>query len=90
MKKLLAIGIILLFFATFAFGAEFWASKNSNKYHYPSCQYAQKISPKNLIKFESPEQAIKAGYVPCKVCKPPTASRTELEEDGHMHIATLH
>ena len=34
----------------------------------------QKIKPLNLVKFSSPESAIKAGYVPCKVCKPSMAS----------------
>ena len=87
MKKLLAIGIILLFFTTFAFGAEFWASQNSNKYHYPSCKWAQKINPKNLVKFNSPEQAIKAGYVPCKVCKPPISTKAELIPDDNMILA---
>ena len=90
MKKLIAIGIILLFSTTFAFSAEFWASKNSNKYHYPSCRAAQKISPKNLIKFGSPEQAIKAGYQPCKICKPPVSSKVEDNETRHIHVATTH
>jgi len=77
MKKLLAIAVIFLFFTTFAFSAEFWASKNSDKYHYPSCKWAQKIKPSNLIKFSSPEEAVKAGYIPCKVCKPPATSKTQ-------------
>jgi methylphosphotriester-DNA--protein-cysteine methyltransferase len=63
--------VALLAFASYAMSAEYWGSKDSTKYHYPSCKWAQKISPKNLVKFSSPEQAIKAGYVPCKVCKPP-------------------
>jgi len=47
------------------------ASKNSTKYHYPSCKWALKISPKNLVRFKSAREALGAGYVPCKVCKPP-------------------
>jgi methylphosphotriester-DNA--protein-cysteine methyltransferase len=47
-------------------------SKNSNKYHYPDCKSAKKISPKNLVTFKTAQEAVKAGYVPCKVCKPPT------------------
>jgi len=48
------------------------ASKNSNKYHFPSCQWAQRINPSNRVVFKSAREAIQAGYVPCKVCKPPT------------------
>ena len=46
-------------------------SKQSNKYHLPDCKWAKKISPKNLVKFKTVAEAKKAGYVPCKVCKPP-------------------
>jgi len=50
---------------------QFVGSVNSNKYHYPSCPWAQKISPQNEIWFSSSEDARAHGYVPCKVCKPP-------------------
>jgi hypothetical protein len=46
-------------------------SKNSNKYHYPTCRSAQKIKPENLVTFKSANDAKAAGYVPCKVCNPP-------------------
>ena len=46
-------------------------SKNSNKYHYPTCRWARKIKPANLVTFKSAQEAQAAGYVPCKVCKPP-------------------
>lgn len=45
-------------------------SINSNKYHYPDCQWAQKIKPDNEIWFSSQEEAEEAGYKPCKVCRP--------------------
>jgi len=73
MKRLLILTFLFIFITTSVFAAEFWASKGSNKYHYPECKWAQKINKKNLIKFSSPEDAIKAGYTPCKVCKPPEA-----------------
>jgi methylphosphotriester-DNA--protein-cysteine methyltransferase len=44
----------------------------SNKYHYPSCRFAQKFRPGNLATFPSAKDALAAGYIPCKVCKPPT------------------
>ena len=46
------------------------ASRNSNKYHYPSCVWAKKIKQSNLVTFKSKAEAQKAGYIPCKVCKP--------------------
>ena len=50
---------------------KFYASKKSNKYHYPSCRWAKKIKASNLIIFSSVGEAKRAGYVPCKVCRPP-------------------
>ena len=52
----------------------FVGSKNSEVYHYPSCRYVEKIKPEHLIYFDTPEEAIEAGYRPCKVCSPPTKS----------------
>jgi len=46
-------------------------SINSNKYHYPSCRYAQQIYPENEIWFSSAAEAQARGYIPCKVCRPP-------------------
>ncbi len=45
-------------------------SKNSDKFHDPSCQWAKKIKPSNEVWFASREAAQSAGYVACKVCKP--------------------
>lgn len=45
-------------------------SKNSDKYHRPSCEWAKKISPANEVWFSSAADARAKGYVPCKVCKP--------------------
>jgi len=82
LKKIggVAFALIFLFSAT-ALAAEFWGSKKSNKYHFPSCQWAQKIKPYNLVTFASPEAAVQAGYVPCKVCRPPISSRSETTRD---------
>ena len=49
----------------------FVGSAKSNKYHYPSCQWARKISPANLVTFTGVKDAQSKGYIPCKVCKPP-------------------
>jgi micrococcal nuclease len=50
--------------------ASYIGNKNSKKFHFPDCQWAKKIAPGNRVYFKSREEAIKAGYEPCKVCKP--------------------
>ena len=51
-------------------GTVYWASDDSNKFHYPSCEWAQKISDWNKIVYHSREEAINDGRVPCHVCYP--------------------
>jgi len=46
------------------------ASVNSEVFHQPNCRHAQRIKPKNLVRFESREKAVNSGRSPCKVCKP--------------------
>lgn len=43
---------------------QFVGSKNSNKYHLPSCAPAKRIKPENLRCFVSQAAAEAAGYVP--------------------------
>lgn len=49
---------------------KFVGSKNSDKYHVLTCKWAERIKPENRRYFASVEEAQKAGYVPCKICKP--------------------
>lgn len=42
----------------------FVGSKNSNKYHLPTCAVAKRIKPENKICFASKEEAEKRGYIP--------------------------
>lgn len=48
-------------------------SANSSIYHYPSCRSAKKIKEANQVWFSDVSKANGAGYVPCKVCKPPAS-----------------
>jgi ankyrin repeat protein len=57
---------------------EYWASKNTTRYHYPTCRLARKIRKKNLVIFKSVDEAEEAGYFPCKICKP---SNTEVKRE---------
>jgi DNA repair exonuclease SbcCD ATPase subunit len=50
---------------------QYIASNKAKKYHRPDCQWAKKIKPENMVTFSSAKEARQAGYVPCKVCKPP-------------------
>lgn len=45
-------------------------SLDSDKYHYPTCRWAEKITYENLIGFDSEQEAISKGYSPCGTCKP--------------------
>jgi len=46
------------------------ASKNSKVFHKPECSSAKRILPKNLVGYNSRDEALKAGRRPCKQCKP--------------------
>jgi methylphosphotriester-DNA--protein-cysteine methyltransferase len=78
MKKkrflILIIASLAFFIVCFSMAADYKyvGSSKSNKYHYPSCEWAAKINPDNLVKFMSAKEALATGYIPCKVCRPPT------------------
>jgi methylphosphotriester-DNA--protein-cysteine methyltransferase len=55
------------------------ASRYSDRYHLASCKIAKKILPDDLMKFDSPEEAVAAGLVPCRKCNPPTQSKPSLK-----------
>ena len=46
----------------------FVGSKNSNKYHLPTCRYAKSIKPENLVCFSDKNDAESKGYLPDKNC----------------------
>jgi len=43
----------------------FVGSINSNKYHWPDCSFAKRISEKNQVWFSSEQEAEDAGYIRC-------------------------
>ena len=51
---------------------QFVGSTESDKYHYPTCRHAKKISGANEIWFTSAADAQSHGYTACKVCHPPS------------------
>lgn len=53
-----------------SYKGKYVGSKNSNRFHRPDCKWAKRIKPDNRVWFDTREKALKAGYSPCKVCKP--------------------
>ena len=49
---------------------DYMGNKNSLKFHLTSCQWAQRISERNAIYFNTRDDAIDSGHIPCKVCNP--------------------
>ena len=73
MKKFLAaIVAMLVVTAAFVtvFAANYVGNANSKKFHVSSCSFAERMKPANRVNFNSRNEAIAAGYVPCKRCKP--------------------
>ncbi len=50
-------------------GGQVVASKSGDKYHFPWCGGAARISEANKVWFNSVEEARKAGYTPASNCK---------------------
>lgn len=48
----------------------YWASAKADKFHLPTCEWAQKIGEKNKVVYNSREDAIKDGKEPCGACNP--------------------
>ncbi len=47
------------------------ASKFSIKYHLPNCKKVRQIQENVRVTFKTAQEATKAGYVQCGLCKPP-------------------
>ena len=72
-KLLLLMSIFMLvgmMASSVALGSDYIGNSNSYKFHYASCRWVQKMSDNHKVYFESRDEAIDAGYVPCKVCRP--------------------
>jgi methylphosphotriester-DNA--protein-cysteine methyltransferase len=62
---------VFLYTKAVAASTRYVVPAKSNKYHHPSCRWAQKFRSENLASFRSAKDALAAGYIPCKVCNPP-------------------
>jgi len=46
------------------------ASVNSTVFHYPNCQWVERINPENRVYYYNVEQVIQSKRRPCRVCNP--------------------
>ena len=63
-------------------GDELMASKWSDKFHHPGCEWAAEIKDKNLRTFGSAEEAIDAGFRPCSQCRNRIKGLPASQRDG--------
>lgn len=51
-------------------GTHYIGNARSKVFHLSTCERAQKIAPQNRVQFGNREEALNAGYRPCRVCRP--------------------
>ena len=56
---------------------EYVGSTMSNKYHDPSCMWAEELDRDRQVWFETQADAEAAGYVPCETCLPELQDESE-------------
>ena len=61
---------IFAFMMTHALASNYVCNANTGKFHYASCYMVDKMNPSNKVFMNTREEAINAGYIPCKRCKP--------------------
>lgn len=65
------ISLTLLFvFALVAMAFAYIGNARSGIFHYDGCQYVYRMKNSNKVYFDSREDAVDAGYRPCRVCRP--------------------
>lgn len=72
MKKFFAtvVTLIILVTATAFANSGYVGNANSKKFHFADCSSVNKMNPANRVNFNSRDEAINAGYIPCKRCNP--------------------
>lgn len=71
MKKFIVaiLGLMILLTAN-VLAANYVGNANSKKFHYADCSMVGKMNPSNKVYMNTRDEAINAGYVPCKRCNP--------------------
>ena len=72
MKKLTAAVVICIsaFIMAHTLAANYVGNANSKKFHFADCSMVNKMNPANKVYMNTRDEAIAAGYVPCKRCNP--------------------
>lgn len=67
MTLLLLFAFLTPLLSTEAFSAEaaYVGNAKSLKFHYEDCRWAKKMKEENKVYFETREEALERGYVPC-------------------------
>lgn len=48
----------------------FVGNSKTMKFHVETCRTIKNMNEANRVKIATREQAVKSGYVPCKICRP--------------------
>ncbi len=51
-------------------GSNYIANRNTGKFHYAGCSSVNDMKESNKVPYTTREEAVAAGYVPCKRCNP--------------------
>ena len=71
MKKFLVLVVAAIILMTAnVLASNYVGNVNSKKFHYTDCSFAQKMKASNRVEFNSRDEAVNAGYIPCKKCQP--------------------
>ena len=72
MKKFFAFITIIALTTIFAtvLASAYIGNANSKKFHYADCAAVGKMNPANKVFLNTRDEAVTAGYVPCKRCNP--------------------
>ena len=73
MKKFFALIVVALTLTTAlatVLASAYIGNANTKKFHYADCSSVGKMNPANRVNFNTRDEAIDAGYIPCKRCNP--------------------
>ena len=62
--------IIIMAAIPIALASSYVGNINSGKFHYSDCNSVGRMNPNNKVYFNTRDEAISAGYTPCKRCNP--------------------
>ena len=69
LKKIIPLTIILSL-ALSGFASAYIGNLRTHKFHTDNYRYVYQMNDSNKIYFNSRDEAIDSGYIPCKVCRP--------------------